>query len=192
MRLDTNRQQKCGWSSQCYESLYSSRVNFLFPFTTTTTIIIIIIIIIMTGRHCELASYLRLCLLTVEFGRHNFAACRRASLGCPLLHFQSNKRTADYSTSDSFYKDRKMCCKEVDEKTQSSDGSSCRTISPLWRYVLITGGITLIVIVLGTSLAFDFGMQGPLLLKVRSSSLFIKWENYCYRPLQSLLLRALQ
>ncbi|KAH9283186.1 FERM domain-containing protein 3 [Echinococcus granulosus] len=118
-------------------------------------------------------------------------------LGQPISEAQEPtselvKRTADYSTSDSFYKDRKMCCKEVDEKTQSSDGSSCRTISPLWRYVLITGGITLIVIVLGTSLAFDFGMQGPLLLKVRSSSLFIKWENYCYRPLQSLLLRALQ
>ncbi|KAM7538223.1 hypothetical protein Aperf_G00000075803 [Anoplocephala perfoliata] len=59
--------------------------------------------------------------------------------------------------------------------------------SRLWRCVLITGGLSLFIVFLGTTLASEAGFQGPLLLRIRTSHLFTNWEAYCYHPIRSLL-----
>ncbi|VDO10612.1 unnamed protein product [Rodentolepis nana] len=73
-----------------------------------------------------------------------------------------------------------------------SPPNPCRVISRLWRYVLVTGGLSLLIIVLGTTLATEIGYQGPIVMRIRRTHLFTNWEAHCYLPLRSLLLGTFQ
>nr|CUU98606.1 hypothetical transcript [Hymenolepis microstoma] len=73
-----------------------------------------------------------------------------------------------------------------------SSPNPCRILSRLWRYALVTGGLSLLIIVLGTTLATEIGYQGPVVMRIRRTHLFANWEAYCYHPLRSLLLGTFQ
>ncbi|VDL19984.1 unnamed protein product [Hymenolepis diminuta] len=78
------------------------------------------------------------------------------------------------------------------DNSNASSSNPCRILSRLWRYVLVTGGLSLLIIVLGTTLATEAGYQGPLVMRFRGTHLFTNWEAYCYYPLRSLLLGMFQ
>ncbi|KAM3179535.1 hypothetical protein ACTXT7_000424 [Hymenolepis weldensis] len=78
------------------------------------------------------------------------------------------------------------------DNSNASSSNPCRILSRLWRYVLVTGGLSLFIIVLGTTLATEAGYQGPLVMRFRDTHLFTNWEAYFYYPLRSLLLGMFQ
>lgn len=95
--------------------------------------------------------------------------------------FSPTKKSPDVSSSTS-----------TPSKGSTGGEIECYRDKPIvsfrWRRLLVSGGIFLAVTLLGTSLVSEFDPQAPILGSVRGSSLFINWEDHCYRPLRSLLL----